>query len=91
MQHGSSWTGSGGEAIAMMAWLCACQLAEALHARIDEIRVDELRRGLVVMHPNDRKEKLADIDNRIRAGAGGGVLHHPRRRQRHHHSSPRQG
>ncbi|AWL94122.2 hypothetical protein CIT37_19615 [Bradyrhizobium ottawaense] len=67
VQHASSWTGSGAEAIAMLAWLDGDRLAEALHARIDEIRADELRRGLVVMHPNDRKKKLADFDNRIRA------------------------
>ncbi|MBB4366998.1 hypothetical protein GGD65_008072 [Bradyrhizobium sp. CIR18] len=67
VQHGSGWTSSGAEAIAMLAWLNADQLADALHARIDELRAEELRRGLVVMHPDDRKRKLADLDHRIRA------------------------
>lgn len=66
VQHGSSWGNSGTEAIAMQAWLCADQLKDALHARIDELRADELRRGLIVMHPNDRKKRLADLEYRLR-------------------------
>ncbi|MBR0994151.1 hypothetical protein JQ580_25855 [Bradyrhizobium japonicum] len=66
VQYVSGWSGAAYEAVATMAWLCADQLVDALHARIDELRADELRRGLIVMHPNDRKRKLADLDHRIR-------------------------
>lgn len=67
VQHGSSWGNAGAEVISMMAWLCPEQLKDALYTRVDELRADELRRGLLVMHPNDRKRKLADLDQRIRA------------------------